>query len=31
MANNEKCECKTVIKELSSLDLQNCSDKDVCS
>lgn len=29
MANNEKCECKTVIKELSSLDLQNCSDKDV--
>lgn len=29
MANNEICDCKTVIKELSSLDLLNCSDKDV--
>lgn len=29
MANNEKYECKTVIKELSSLDLADCSDKDV--
>ena len=29
MANNEICDCKTVIKELSFLDLLYFSDKDV--